>query len=62
MGVETSEQGLFFQDDWFEGHMLRFTLNMNIFPSISLETPYMCIETSEQCSFFQDDQFEGSHA
>ena len=26
------------------GHMLRFTLKMNVFPSISLETAYMCVE------------------
>ena len=26
-------------------HMPRFTLKMNIFPSISLETAYMCVET-----------------
>ena len=27
------------------GHMPRFTLKVNVFPSISLETPYMCVET-----------------
>ena len=27
------------------GHMPRFTLKMNIFPSISLETPSMSVET-----------------
>ena len=27
------------------GHMPRFTLNMNIFPSIFLETPQMSVET-----------------
>ena len=27
------------------GHMPRFTLRMNVFPSISLETPKMCVET-----------------
>ena len=27
------------------GHMPRFTLKMNVFPSICLETPLMCIET-----------------
>ena len=27
------------------GHMPRFTLKMNVFPSIFLETPYMCDET-----------------
>ena len=26
-------------------HMPRFTLKMNVFPSISLETPKMCVET-----------------
>ena len=27
------------------GHMPRCTVRMNIFPSIPLETPYMCVET-----------------
>ena len=27
------------------GHMPRFTLKMNVFPSISLETPQMSVET-----------------
>ena len=27
------------------GHMARFTLKMNVFPSISLEMPEMCVET-----------------
>ena len=27
------------------GHMPRFTLKMNVFPSISLESPEMCVET-----------------
>ena len=26
-------------------HMPRFTLKMNIFPSITLETPEMCVQT-----------------
>ena len=34
-----SEQGSFFQDNWFEGHIPRFTLKMNLFPSFFLETP-----------------------
>ena len=42
--------------------MDRFTLKMNLFPSISLVTPYINVEISEQGLFFQDDQFEGSHA
>ena len=38
--LKPSEQSLFFQDDQFEGcHIPRFTLKMNIFPSIPLETP-----------------------
>ena len=28
-----------------QGHMPRFTLKMNIFPSIFLEMPEMCVET-----------------
>ena len=27
------------------GHMPRFTLKMNVFPSISMESPKMCVET-----------------
>ena len=27
------------------GHMPRFTVKMNVFPSISLESPKMCVET-----------------
>ena len=27
------------------GHMPRFTVKMNVFPSISLETPKMCVQT-----------------
>ena len=43
-------------------HMPRFTLKMNVFPSISLETPDKCVLIPlEQGSFFQDNQFEGSH-
>ena len=34
-----SEQGSFSQDNWFEGHIPRFTLKMNLFPSFFLETP-----------------------
>ena len=33
------------------GHMPRFTLNMNVFPSISLETQKCVLKPSEQCSF-----------
>ena len=43
--LKPSEQGLFFWDNDLWGHMPRFTLKMNIFPSISLETPKMCVET-----------------
>ena len=44
------------------GHMPRFTLKMNVFPSISLE-PHKCVlKPWEQCSCFWDDRFEGSHA
>ena len=41
--------------------MPRFTLKMNISPSMSVVTPYINVEISEQGLFFQDDQFEGSH-
>ena len=35
----------FLQTINLRGHMPRFTQKMNIFPSISWETPYMCVET-----------------
>ena len=44
------------------GHMPMFTLKMNVFPSISLETPQMCWNPQNMAHFSQDDQFEGSHA
>ena len=45
------------------GHMPRFTWKMNIFPSISLEMPEMCVETVRtELVFFWDDQYEWSHA
>ena len=34
------------------GHMPRFTLKMNVFPSIYLETPYMCVETLRNRAHF----------
>ena len=43
-------------------HMPRFTLKMNVFPSISLETHKCVLKHSEQGSFCWDHQFEGSHA
>ena len=42
--------------------MPRFTLKMNVFPSISIETPKMCVETLRTVLIFPDDRFEGSHA
>ena len=52
----------FFETINLRGHMPRFTLKMNVFPSISL-APHKCVlKPSEQGSFFQDNQFEGSHA
>ena len=39
-------------------HMPRFTLKMNVFPSICLETPKMCIETLRTGLVLQDDWFE----
>ena len=35
----------FYETIDLRGHMPRFTLKMSIFPSISLETAYMCVET-----------------
>ena len=35
----------FYETIDLRGHMPRFTLKMNIFPSISVETTYMCVET-----------------
>ena len=45
MCVKPSEQGLFSETIDLRGHMPSFTLKMNIFPSISLELPEMCVET-----------------
>ena len=42
--------------------MPRFTLKMNVFSSVSLETHKCVLEPSEQGSFFPGDRFEGSHA
>ena len=36
---------LFSETSNLRGHLPRFTLKMNTFPSISLETPEMCVET-----------------
>ena len=46
MSVETLRTGLIFAR-WliWRGHMPRFTLRMNVFQSISLETPKICVET-----------------
>ena len=43
--LKPSEQGSFFQDNQLRGHMPSFTLKVNVFPSISLELPEMCVET-----------------
>ena len=44
------------------GHMPRFTLKMNVFPSYLLRNTRNCVfRPSEQCLFFQVDRFEGSH-
>ena len=40
-------------------HMPRFTLKMNVFPSIFLETQKCVLKPSEQGSIFWDNQFEG---
>ena len=99
--LKSPEQGLFLQDNWFEGshayvysknkcfplyllenpktlcwnpqkrdrfsqtinlrgHMPTFTWKMNIFQSISLETPKMCVETLRTGFIFPDDWCEGS--
>ena len=42
--------------------MPRFTLKMDVFPSIALETHKCVSRPSEQCLFFQDNRFEGSYA
>ena len=44
------------------GHMPRFTLKMNVFPSISLENHKCVLKPSEQGLFLWDNWFEGSHA
>ena len=56
------EQGLFLQDIELRDHMSRFTLKMNVFPSISLETHKCVLKPTELGSVFWDDGFEGSHA
>ena len=44
--LKPSEQGSFFSETSnLRGHLPRFTLKMNTFPSISLETPERCVET-----------------
>ena len=46
MCVETLTTGLVFSETInLRSHMPRFTLKMNVFPSMSLETPEMCVET-----------------
>ena len=46
MGVGTLRTGLISSKTIdLRGHMPRFTLKMNVFPSISLESPQMCVET-----------------
>ena len=43
-------------------HMPRFTLKMNVFPSISLETPKMSVETLRTVLVFRRWSIWGSHA
>ena len=44
--LKPSEQGLFFHETIdLRGHMPRFTWKMNVFPSIFLEMPEMCVVT-----------------
>ena len=46
MGAGTIRTGLIFLKMIdLMGHMPRFTLKMNVFPSVSLELPEMCVET-----------------
>ena len=64
MCVETLRTGLDFSEMInLRGQMPRFTLKMNILPSIFLETPLMCVETLRTgLDFSEMIQFEGSHA
>ena len=39
--------------------MPRFTLNMNIFPSVSMKTPKMCVKTLRTGLIFQNNRFKG---
>ena len=43
--LKPSEECSFSKMIDLRGHMPRFTLKMHVFPSISLETPEMCVET-----------------
>ena len=60
--LKPSEQDSFYEMIDLRGHMPRFMLKMNIFPSISLDTHKCVLKLSEQDTFFQDVQFEVSHA
>ena len=60
--VETLRTGIFLQDNQFEGSHAYIYLKMNVFQSISLETPKMCVEILRTGLVFQDNRFEGSHA
>ena len=43
------------------GHISRFIWKMNVFLSLSLETPWMCVETLRTGLIILRHQFEGSH-
>ena len=51
--LKPSEQGLFFWDDWFEGHMPRFTWKMNVLLSIyTLRNPInVCYNPQNRLDF-----------
>ena len=64
MCVENLRTGTWFSKTIdLRGDMPRFTLKMNIFPSISLETPLnVCWNPQNRDWFSEDDLFKGSHA
>ena len=62
MCVETPQNRACFSETIdLRGHMPRFSLKMNVFPSIYPQKPHKCV-LKPSGSFFQDNQFEGSHA
>ena len=61
--LKPSEQGLFVQDNRFEGSHAKVYSENECFPIYLLVQHHTCVlKPSEQGLFVQDDQYEGSHA